>query len=70
MQMNKFYGVLIYLAIGGVVVAPAAVNLQRDCGLKLSITEFSVSAAIWPALLSSAVAVAFMDTEGLSECKK
>lgn len=68
--MGKLYAVILYLAAGGVIVAPAAVNLQRDCGLKLSITEFSVSAAIWPALLSSAVAVAFMDTEGLSECKK
>lgn len=68
--MDKLYAVILYLAAGGVVVAPAAVNLQRDCGLKLSITEFSVSAVVWPALLSSAVAVAFMDTEGLSECKK
>lgn len=68
--MDKLYAVILYLAAGGVIVAPAAINLQRDCGLKLSITEFSVSAVVWPALLSSAVAVAFMDTEGLSECKK
>lgn len=68
--MSKFYWVMLYFAIGGVVVAPPAVQLQRDCGLKTSTTEFSVMAAVWPALLSSAVAVAFMDTDGLSECKK
>lgn len=68
--MNKFYVVLLYFAIGGLVVSPAAVKMQRDCGLKLSTTEFSAMVAVWPALFSSSVAVAFMDTNGLSECKK
>ncbi len=68
--MSKFYWVILYLAIGGVVIAPSAIRLKRDCGSGVSITEFSVMTAVWPALLGGVVAISFMDTDGLSECKK
>lgn len=68
--MSKFYGIMLYFAIGGFLVGPTAVQMQRDCGVKISTTEFAAVSAVWPALLSSAIAIKFMDTDGLSECEK
>lgn len=68
--MSKLYWIMFYFAIGGALVGPTAVQMQRDCGVKISTTEFAAISAVWPALITSAIAIKFMNTDGMSECKK
>ena len=69
-EMSKFYWVMFYFAIGGALVGLTAVQMQRDCGVKISTTEFAAISAVWPALMVSAFAIKLMNTDGMSECKK
>ena len=68
--MSKFYWIIFYFAIGGALVGPTAVRMQRDCGVKIPATEFAAISAVWPALITSSIAMKFMNTDGMSECKK
>lgn len=47
--------IILYLAFGGVLMALVAGGLKKDCGAETSVTEFSLSSAMWPAMVAGAI---------------
>lgn len=56
---------ILYLAFGGVLMALVAGGIKKDCGYKMPITEFTLSAAAWPAMVSGAVT--YLVTNGIDQ---
>ncbi len=68
--MKIFWGLVAYMAIGGVFAGFAFNSMSDRCGgaVKMGITEFAAGAASWPAVLVAAVIVRGKYLEGESEC--
>ncbi|MNE21820.1 hypothetical protein D3C80_1149980 [compost metagenome] len=46
---------ILYLAFGGVLMALVAGGIKKDCGAEVSVTEFALSSAVWPAMVAGAI---------------
>lgn len=66
--MQNALVIIVYMLIGGFIASNAAVSLEKDCNQKMTVSEYSLASATWPALISGAIVIHVRGAA--KECRK
>lgn len=68
--MKYYLLILLYLLTGGFIIGKANIDVVRDCGgSNMSLQEFSIAAATWPAVIGAGIAIVITKAD-VKTCKK
>lgn len=63
--MKTLLGLIAYMAIGGLLCTPVLLSYEKQCRVKMSISDFADVVLVWPAIL---VGTLYVDSDKNSSC--